>query len=134
MTYINKKIGKQRDNKQAIIVRPNPENVDVMGEIRWKSAVLGQMEKIRARIDSSYINQGEIENDQMIENIQRASLQPHEIALWIGKKLKEGKKKGELVAMLGKSNSSITQYAALLALPEAISELFEKINVVMLHY
>ncbi|MCO6559789.1 MAG: ParB/RepB/Spo0J family partition protein [Gilliamella sp.] len=130
MTYINKKTGKQRGNKQAIIVRPNPENagryIIVMGERRWKAAVLGNMEKIRARIDSSYTDRDEIEDDQMIENIQSASLQPREIALWIGKKLKEGKKKGELAATLGKSNSYITQYSALLTLPGAISELFEK--------
>lgn len=129
MTYVNKK-GKQRGNKQAIIVRPNPDNegryIIVMGERRWKAAVLGKMEKIRARIDSSYVDRDEIEDDQMIENIQSASLQPREIALWIGKKLKEGKKKGELAATLGKSNSYITQYSALLALPGAISELFEK--------
>ena len=130
MTYVNAKTGKQRGNKQAIIVRPNPENnnryIIVMGERRWKAAILGNMDKIRARIDYSYTDRDEIEDDQMIENIQSASLQPREIALWIGKKLKEGRKKGDLAAALGKSNSYITQYSALLALPGAISELFEQ--------
>jgi len=132
MTYVNTKTGKQRGNKQAIIVRPNPENdnryIIVMGERRWRAAILGKMETIRARIDYNYNNfdRDEIEDDQMIENIQNASLQPREIALWIGKKLKEGRKKGELAATLGKSNSYITQYSALLTLPGAIAELFEE--------
>jgi ParB family transcriptional regulator, chromosome partitioning protein len=130
MTYVNPKTNKQRGNKQAIVVRPNLEKdgryIIVMGERRYRAAMLGNMDKIRARIDNNYIDQDEIEDDQMVENIQNASLHPKEIANWIGKKLKQGKKKSELAQTLGKSNSFITQYSALLALPVAISELFEQ--------
>ena len=128
MTYINPRTGKQRGNRQAIVVRPNPNGgnyIIVMGERRWRAAILGKMDKIRARIDYDYVDADEIEEDQLIENIQSANLTPKEIALWIGKKLKQGKKKNELAKTLGKSNSFITQYAALLALPTVINNLFD---------
>lgn len=129
MTYVNPRTGKQRGNLKAIVVRPNPDKegyyIIVMGERRWRAAVLGKMDKIRARIDRNYVEVDEIEEDQMIENIQNANLTPKEIALWIGKKLQQGKKKNELAKTLGKSNSFITQYAALLALPTVINNLFD---------
>lgn len=129
MTYVNPRTGKQRGNRQAIVVRPNPDKennyIIVMGERRWRAARIGKMDKIRARIDYDYVEADEIEEDQMIENIQNANLTPKEIALWIGKKLKQGKKKTELAKTLGKSNSFITQYAALLALPTVINNLFD---------
>lgn len=129
MTYVNPRTGKQRCNLKAIVVRPNPDKegnyIIVMGERRWRAAILGKMNKIRARIDYNYVEVDEIEEDQMIENIQNANLTPKEIALWIGKKLKQGKKKNELAKTLGKSNSFITQYAALLALPTVINNLFD---------
>lgn len=129
MTHVNPRTGKQRGNLKAIVVRPNPDKegnyIIVMGERRWRAAILGKMNKIRARIDYNYVEVDEIEEDQMIENIQNANLTPKEIALWIGKKLKQGKKKNELAKTLGKSNSFITQYAALLALPTVINNLFD---------
>lgn len=129
MTYVNPRTGKQRGNLKAIVVRPNPDKegnyIIVMGERRWRAAILGKMNKIRARIDFNYVEVDEIEEDQMIENIQNANLTPKEISLWIGKKLKQGKKRNHLAKTLGKSNSFITQYAALLTLPTVINDLFD---------
>lgn len=128
MTYVNEKTGKQRGNKQAIIVRKNPNSegryIIVMGERRWRAAALGGMKQIRARVDS-YTDRDEIDTDQIIENIQKSDLKPKEMALWIGKKLRQGFKKNELAKMIGKSNSFITQYVALLSLPGAINELYQ---------
>jgi len=113
MSYISPGTNKPRGNKQAITVRSNINNkgryIIVMGERRYKAAIIAKMEKIRAKIDDTYTLQDDIEDDQMVENIQRANLQPIEIARWIGKKLKKGKKKGDLAKTLGKSNSYITQ-------------------------
>ncbi|QIQ22537.1 ParB/RepB/Spo0J family partition protein [Zophobihabitans entericus] len=129
ISYIVPGTGKPRGVEQPITVRPNPDKpghyILKYGERRYIASNMGKMKKIRATIDTTPFDEDDVEDSQMVENIQREDLSPIEIATWIGKKLKKGKKKGDLAKTLGKSNSFITQYAALLALPGAIANLFE---------
>lgn len=128
ISFINPRTSKPRGVKQAITVRPNPEKkgyyIIIMGERRYRASIIAKMPTIKAYIEND-INEEEISDDQMIENIQKSDLKPKEIANWIGKQLAKGRKKGELAKTLGKSNAFITQYAALLALPIIIGELFD---------
>lgn len=114
---------KPRGVKSPISVR---ENQDVPGRYiinhgarRYRASIIAEKTTIPAFIDNDYL-----EEDQVIENIQRNELTAREVADFIGRKLTAGKKKGEIAKMLGKSPAFVTQHVTLLDLPEPIAEAF----------
>lgn len=114
---------KQRGIKSPISVRKNPDDPNRFiinhGARRYRASKIAGMTEIPAFIDNDYL-----EDDQIIENIQRNELTAREIAEHIGKKLSNGMKKGDIAKSIGKSPAFITQHATLLDLPEPIAEVF----------
>lgn len=114
---------KARGVKSPISLRDNPNEPGRYlinhGARRYRASVIAEKTTIPAFIDNNYL-----EEDQVIENIQRNELTAREIANFIGRKLNEGQKKGEIAKILGKSPAFITQHVTLLDLPEPIAEAF----------
>ena len=114
---------KPRGVKSPISVRDNPDApgryIINHGARRYRASIIAGKTTIPAFIDNDYL-----EEDQVIENIQRNELTAREVADFIGRKLTAGKKKGEIAKMLGKSPAFVTQHVTLLDLPEPIAEAF----------
>lgn len=114
-----------RGVKTPISVRPDPEAEGRYlinhGARRYRASKAAGKTTIPAFVDSDYTD-----SDQVIENIQRDSLTPREIADFVGRKLSEGKKNGEIAKELGMSQSFISQHATLLKLPDPIAAAFSK--------
>lgn len=89
------------------------------GARRYRGSMWAGKATIPAFVDNDYNH-----TDQVIENLQRDGLTPREIADYIGRELAGGKKKGQIAVELGKSSSWVTQYSALLDLPDPIAEAF----------
>lgn len=89
------------------------------GARRFRAAKRAGLDKIPAYIDEDYTFL-----DQVTENVQRDSLTPKETAEAVGAMLRSGMKKNEVAKKLGKSNAFVTQYAALLELPQCIADVF----------
>lgn len=118
-----------RGVKTPISVRDNPEApgryIINHGERRWRGSRLAQKTSIPAIIDNDYLD-----DDQVIENIQREALTAIEIAEWIDRKLKDKVSKGEIAKRLGKSNAFVSQHVTLLSLPAPIAEAYDSGRVV----
>ena len=114
---------KERGVKSPISVREDGNGRYIInhGARRYRASKYAGLETIPAFIDNDYSKL-----DQVIENIQREELGVREIADYIGYRLSRGSKKKELAAELGKSNAWVSQYAALLTMPEAIAEAMSK--------
>ena len=108
---------KERGVKSPISVRESGNGRFIInhGARRYRASKIAGLTKIPGIIDNDYVKL-----DQVIENIQRNSLTPNEIATFIDEELKRGKKKHEVAAELGKSNAWVSQYYALITLPEEI--------------
>lgn len=89
------------------------------GERRYRGAEWAGLIQVPAFKDNDYTD-----SDQIVENIQRQALEPREIADFIGRKLAEGMKKGEVAAVLGMSAAFVSQHVTLLDLPETIAAAF----------
>ena len=89
------------------------------GARRYRASKLAGKITIPAYIDEDYT-----ERDQVIENIQRNELTAMEIAAFIGKELKAGKKKTKIAEELGRPNAFVTQHATLLNLPPEIEKAY----------
>lgn len=114
-----------RGVKTPISVRDNPDApgryVINHGERRWRGSRLAGKTTVPAFIDNEYID-----DDQVIENIQREALTPDEIAHYIGRKLKEGLGKSEVAKRIGKSPAFVTQHVTLLSLPAPIQAAYDE--------
>lgn len=114
---------KARGVKSPISVRENPEAegryIINHGARRYRASIVAGKKSVPGFVDNDYV-----EEDQVIENLQRNELTPREIADFIGRKLAAGKKKGEIAKSLGKSPAFVTQHVTLLDLPEPIAEAF----------
>lgn len=114
---------------QPLIVRANPRSVDdfeiVAGERRWRAAQMAKLHEIPVIIRD--FNDTEVLEVAIIENIQRADLNPVEEATGFSQlMLKFGHTQEKLAEVLGKSRSHIANAVRLLNLPdEALSYLRE---------
>jgi len=89
------------------------------GARRYRGARWAELSQVPAFKDNDYTDA-----DQVIENIQRQALEPREIADFIGRKLAEGMKKGEIATALGMSAAFVSQHVTLLDLPDPIALAF----------
>lgn len=116
---------KQRGLKTPISVRDNPEMpghyIINHGERRYLACGVAGLDTMACYLDNDYSD-----DDQVIENIQRADLTPREIAEYIGRKLSEGLTKSEVARKLGKSPAFVTQHSTLLDLPSCVAEAFKE--------
>lgn len=113
---------KERGVKSPISVREDGNGRYIInhGARRYRASKYAGLESIPAVIDNDYSKL-----DQVIENIQRNNLTSNEIASFISEELLSGKKKTEIADELGKSNAWVSQYAALLTMPEEIALCWE---------
>lgn len=114
---------------QPLIVRANPRSADdfeiVAGERRWRAAQMAKLHEIPVIIRD--FNDTEVLEVAIIENIQRADLNPVEEATGFSQlMLKFGHTQEKLAEVLGKSRSHIANAVRLLNLPdEALTYLRE---------
>src|SRR5439155_423271 len=62
--------------------------------------------------------------DQLNENLQRADLDPHELALWVKDRIESGDSQAEIARRLGKSRQYVTLATALIDPPAWILSAF----------
>ncbi len=114
---------KGRGVKTPISVRTHPDDparhIINHGARRFRASILAGKNTIPGFIDEDY-NKA----DQVVENLQRDSLTPREIAEFVGEEVKKGVKKGDIAKALGKSNSYISQHYVLLDLPHVVADVF----------
>jgi len=89
------------------------------GARRYRAGKVKGLPKLPAFIDNEHDD-----DDQIIENIQREGQSPREIANAIGRRLAAGLKQKDIAARWGKSGAWVSQYNALLDLPEPVAEVF----------
>lgn len=115
---------KSRGVKSPISVKDNPEKpghyIINDGARRYRGSRWAGVADIPVFVDNDYV-----QDDQVVANIQNEGHTPRELAELIQKRLNIGMKKGEIAKAWGKSNAFITQYAALLKLPEAVANAFD---------
>jgi len=113
---------KLRGVKQPISVRESEVKGRYIvnhGARRLRASIIAGKTSIPAFIDNDFM-----EEDQLIENIQRNNLSPSEVATFIHKRLESGMKKVEIAKIIGKSPAYITQHINLLNLPKPIAEVY----------
>ena len=111
---------KERGVKTPISVRKKGKRYLINhGARRYRASRLAGKTTIPAYVDEDYSKA-----DQVIENLHRDNLSAREIADFIGRELAQGKSKAQIARDIGKSKAFITQYSALLDLPEPIAEIF----------
>ena len=91
------------------------------GARRFRSTGMAGFTTIKAFIDDKHD-----EYDQAIENIQRESFTPMEIAMFIAKREGKGDTRVSIAKRLGKSKAFITQHASLLAMPASLREVYDE--------
>lgn len=111
---------------QPLIVRVDPGNADrfqiVAGERRWRAAQMAQLHELPVLVRS--FDDTEVLEIAIIENIQRADLNPIEEALGYRQLMnKFGHTQEKMAEALGKSRSHIANLLRLLNLPEAVQEM-----------
>ncbi|WP_062236836.1 ParB/RepB/Spo0J family partition protein [Aureimonas sp. N4] len=90
----------------------------VFGERRWRASKMAGLSDIPIGIvDPVKVN---VRAVQLVENIQRARLSPNEIAIAIDDLAKGGMKYAEIATQLGMSKARVSEYKAVVEMPEAI--------------
>ncbi len=110
---------------QAILVRPAPgakgEFQIVAGERRWRAAQRANLHTIPVLIRE--LSDGEVAEISIVENVQRADLNPLEEAMGYKALLERFGRTQETVAKtVGKSRSHVANSLRLLNLPESVRE------------
>jgi ParB family chromosome partitioning protein len=113
---------------QPLIVRPDPKKSGyyqiVAGERRWRAAQRAQLHEVPVLVRD--LNDTEVLEVAIIENIQRADLNPVEEATGYRQLIdKFGHTQEQLARALGKSRSHIANQMRLLGLPQDVLELLE---------
>jgi len=105
---------------QPIIVRRTDAGYEiVVGERRWRAAQMAGLSRIPALVKD--LSSSDLLATTLIENIQRADLNPLEVATAFDKLHKEaGLSHAQIARQVGMNRSSVTNYLRLLALPESI--------------
>lgn len=115
----------QRGILQPLLVRPKPETPGqyqiIAGERRWRAAQLAQLHEVPVLVRE--LSDAEAMAAGLVENLQRADLNPVEEALGYQRLLKEfGMTQEALAGAIGKSRAHIGNCLRLLVLPERILE------------
>ena len=113
---------------QPLIVRKHPTSSDeyeiVAGERRWRAAQLAKLHEVPVVVRD--LSDTEVLEVAIIENIQRADLNPIEEALGYQRLMDEfGRTQEKLGEALGKSRSHIANSLRLLSLPEKVQSMLE---------
>ena len=119
---------------QPIIVRKiNDDNFEIVaGERRWRAAQIGGMHEVPVIIRK--ISDEESVQIALIENIQRENLNPVEEARALQKLLQNNNSNyEELIKLIGKSRSHVSNMIRLLELDEKILNLIEEEKLSMGH-
>jgi ParB family chromosome partitioning protein len=116
---------RQRGVLQPILLRPAPgapgEYQIVAGERRWRAAQRANLHVVPAIVRS--LDDGEVAEISIIENVQRADLNPLEEALGYKTLIDQFNRTQDAVAkVVGKSRSHVANALRLLALPEVVRE------------
>jgi ParB family chromosome partitioning protein len=117
---------RQKGVIQPLIVRPDPSGSDlfqiVAGERRWRAAQLAQVHEVPVLIRR--FNDTEVLEVAIIENIQRADLNPVEEAQGYRQLMERfGHTQEQLATAMGKSRSHIANAMRLLGLPQEVLDL-----------
>lgn len=117
---------RERGVIQPILLRPHPDEPDafqiVAGERRWRAAQIAAIHELPAVVRA--LDDAEMLELAIIENVQRADLNPVEEALGYRQLMDRfGHTQERLAETLGKSRSHIANVLRLLALPEAVLDL-----------
>ncbi len=126
---------KQKGVLQPILVRPLPDSLRtkypearyqiVAGERRWQAAQMAGLENMPALVRE--LSDREVLEIGVIENVQRADLNPLEEARAYRKLISEfGRKQIEIAEATGKSRSHIANVLRLLSLPALAQNYLEK--------
>lgn len=92
------------------------------GERRYRGSVMaGNKETIPAVLDDDHDG-----IDALVENIQRADLDPLDIAHGIDKKVREGMSKKDIAQEIGMSPSYVSNHLRLLKLPEPVAAMIRE--------
>ncbi|MBK7615635.1 MAG: ParB/RepB/Spo0J family partition protein [Burkholderiales bacterium] len=112
-----------RGVRQPVSVRPHPQHPGRwmlnFGARRLRASKLAGKTEIPAFVDATADSY-----DQVVENEQRASLQPMELALFVQRRLALGDKQAEIARRLGKSRSYLTFVGALIDPPDWLLALY----------
>jgi ParB family chromosome partitioning protein len=111
---------------QPLIVRPDPAESGkfqiVAGERRWRAAQMAQLHNVPVVVRE--FNEDELLQVAIIENIQRADLNPMEEALGYRQLMERfGHTQLELATAMGKSRSHLANVMRLLQLPDEIQDM-----------
>lgn len=111
---------------QPLIVRPNPRQDGafeiVAGERRWRAAQIAQLHEVPAIVRD--FNDTEVLEVAIIENVQRADLNPVEEAAGYRQLIDRfGHTQEKVAEAMGKSRSHIANSMRLLTLPEPVLEM-----------
>lgn len=111
---------------QPLIVRPDPKRAGewqiVAGERRWRAAQLAQVHS--APIVIRHLDDAEVLEIAILENVQRADLNPIEEAAGYAQLVERfGHTQEKLAAAMGKSRSYIANALRLLTLPQPVQTL-----------
>ncbi|MBF9035938.1 ParB/RepB/Spo0J family partition protein [Rhodobacterales bacterium HKCCE2091] len=111
---------------QPLIVRPDPTVADsyqlVAGERRWRAAQLAQLHEVPALVRD--FDDTEVLEVAIIENIQRADLNPIEEAMGYRQLMDRfGHTQEKLAQAMGKSRSHIANTLRLTTLPEPVQDM-----------
>jgi ParB family chromosome partitioning protein len=113
----------ERGVKQPVSVRPHPSQAGRwmlnFGARRLRAAKLAGLEQIPVFIDEAADSY-----DQVIENEQRESLTPLELALFVQRRLQAGETQAEIARRIGKSKMYVTYATALIDAPDWLLELY----------
>ncbi|RLJ52105.1 chromosome segregation DNA-binding protein [Litoreibacter meonggei] len=114
---------------QPLIVRTHPTSADrfeiVAGERRWRAAQMAQVHEVPVVLRD--LNDTEVLEIAIIENIQRADLNPVEEAMGYRQlQDKFGHTQEQLANALGKSRSHIANLMRLLSLPEDVVQMLRQ--------
>lgn len=118
---------KRRGVMQPILVKekgPSGKHVIIQGGRRYRASKIAEKKAIPAIIITE--TEAHLYDDfsQVIENIQRESLDPEEMFAFIVKHLAMGDKKSDIAEELGISPRDVSAYLSMQDLPENILELF----------
>ena len=114
---------KEKGIIQPLIVRPTGDTYEIVaGERRWRAAQIAQLHEVPVIVRD--YNDTEVLEVAIIENIQRADLNPVEEAAGYRQLMEKfGHTQEKLAEALGKSRSHIANLLRLLNLPEDVQDL-----------
>lgn len=114
---------RHRGVRQPVSVRRSREHPQRwtlnFGARRLRASVLAGLQQIPAFEDETADS-----FDQLMENEQRASLTPLEVALFIKRHLDDGMTKSEIASRMAKSNAYVTMACALIDAPDWLMEIY----------